>query len=116
MISGLNNFNLTFDIKKTHFLVISKSGTTVETFSLYKYIYSLQNDPSAYTFITDPGSPLDKYAKEINASVLPLPDNVGGRFSVLFWRSRRPGWRDFSVCAEYRAEGRHIEQYMPHDG
>jgi len=72
-----------FDIKKTHFLVISKSGSTVETFSIYKYIYSLQNDPSAYTFITDPGSPLDKYAKEINASVLPLPDNVGGRFSVL---------------------------------
>lgn len=72
-----------FDIKKTHFLVISKSGSTVETFSIYKYIYSLQNDPSAYTFITDPGSPLEKYAKEINASVIPLPDNVGGRFSVL---------------------------------
>ena len=72
-----------FDIQKTHFLVISKSGSTVETFSIYKYIYSLQDDPSAYTFITDPGSPLDKYAKEISASVLPLPDNVGGRFSVL---------------------------------
>ena len=51
------------DVKKTHFLVISKSGNTVETFSIYKYIYSLQSDPSAYTFITDPGSPLDKYAK-----------------------------------------------------
>jgi len=71
------------DVKKTHFLVISKSGSTVETFSIYKYIYSLQSDPFAYTFITDPGSPLDKYAKEINASMLPLPDNVGGRFSVL---------------------------------
>jgi glucose-6-phosphate isomerase len=72
-----------FDIKKTHFLVISKSGSTVETFSVYKYIYSLQNDPSAYTFITDRDSPLEKYAREINASVLYLPDNVGGRFSVL---------------------------------
>ncbi|WP_309498677.1 glucose-6-phosphate isomerase [Sulfurovum sp.] len=72
-----------FDVKKTHFLVISKSGSTVETFSIYKYVYSLQSDPSAYTFITDPGSPLEKYAKEIKASVLPLPDNVGGRFSVL---------------------------------
>jgi glucose-6-phosphate isomerase len=71
------------DIKKTHFLVISKSGNTVETFSIYKYIYSLQNNASAYTFITDPDSPLEKYAKEINASVLYLPDNVGGRFSVL---------------------------------
>ena len=72
-----------FDVQKTHFLVISKSGSTVETFSIYKYIYSLQNNPNAYTFITDPGSPLDAYAQSINASVLPLPDNVGGRFSVL---------------------------------
>ncbi len=72
-----------FDIKKTHFLIISKSGNTVETFSIYKYIYSLQSDASAYTFITDPGSPLEKYAKEIQASVLYLPNNVGGRFSVL---------------------------------
>mgnify|MGYP000427499812 FL=1 len=72
-----------FCVSKTHFLVISKSGNTVETFSIYKYIHSLQNDPAAYTFITDPDSPLEKYAKEINASVLYLPDNVGGRFSVL---------------------------------
>ena len=71
------------DLGKTHFLIISKSGTTVETFALYKYIYSMQNDASAYTFITDPGSPLEKYAKEINATVLYLADNVGGRFSVL---------------------------------
>ncbi len=72
-----------FDIKKTHFLVISKSGNTVETFSIYKYIYALQDDASAYTFITDPDASLDKYAKEINATMLPLPNNVGGRFSVL---------------------------------
>ncbi|HEY9129613.1 MAG TPA: glucose-6-phosphate isomerase, partial [Sulfurovum sp.] len=71
------------DLEKTHFLVISKSGSTVETFSIYKYIYSLQSDASAYTFITDPGSPLEKYANDINAAVLYLPNNVGGRFSVL---------------------------------
>ena len=73
----------TFDMDKTHFLVISKSGTTVETFAVYKYIYSLHSNASSYTFITDPGSPLEKYAQEIKASVLHLPDNVGGRFSVL---------------------------------
>ncbi len=71
------------DLETTHFLVISKSGTTVETFSIYKYIYSLHQDASAYTFITDPGSPLEQYAQSIHASVLHLPDNVGGRFSVL---------------------------------
>jgi len=71
------------DLEKTHFLVISKSGTTVETFSVYKYIYSLKSNPKSYTFITDPGSPLERYARKINASVLHLPENVGGRFSVL---------------------------------
>ena len=71
------------DLETTHFLVISKSGTTVETFSIYKYIYSLQSNPKSYTFITDPKSPLEQYAHEVGASVLHLPDNVGGRFSVL---------------------------------
>ena len=71
------------DVTKTHFLVISKSGTTVETFAIYKYILSLQSDASSYTFITDPGSALEKYAQNIHANVLHLPDNVGGRFSVL---------------------------------
>ncbi len=80
---NINDLLSKFDINKTHFIVISKSGSTVETFSIYKYIYSLQNDASAYTFITDPDSPLEKYAKEIKAPVLYLPNNVGGRFSVL---------------------------------
>ncbi len=80
---NITNILSKFDIKKTHFLVISKSGNTVETFAIYKYIYSLQSDASAYTFVTDPHSPLEKYAKETDVSVLYLPDNVGGRFSVL---------------------------------
>lgn len=71
------------DLEKTHFLVVSKSGTTVETFSIYKYILSQHKSPSSYTFITDPDSDLEKYAQHIEASVLYLPDNVGGRFSVL---------------------------------
>ena len=71
------------DINKTHFLVISKSGTTVETFAIYKYILLQQSNPECYTFITDPNSALEKYAKSIHANILHLPDNVGGRFSVL---------------------------------
>jgi glucose-6-phosphate isomerase len=71
------------DVEKTHFFVISKSGTTIETFSIYKYIYSLQSNPSAYTFITDKGSPLEHYADEIGSKTLYLPSGVGGRFSVL---------------------------------
>ena len=71
------------DTHKTHFLVISKSGTTVETFAIYKYILLQQNNPKCFTFITDPNSALEKYAKSIDANVLHLPNNVGGRFSVL---------------------------------
>ena len=71
------------NLEKTHFFVISKSGTTVETFSVYKYLYSLHSNASSYTFITDWGSPLEKYAKEIGAETLHLPNNTGGRFSVL---------------------------------
>ena len=71
------------NVEKTHFLVISKSGTTVETFAIYKYILSLQPNPAFYTFITDPDSALEKYAQSIKAQILHLPDNVGGRFSVL---------------------------------
>ncbi len=71
------------DLDKTHFLVISKSGTTVETFAIYKYILSLQPNPKHYTFITDPKSDLEKYANSIDATILHLPRHVGGRFSVL---------------------------------
>jgi len=80
---NINNLLSKIDLEQTHFLVISKSGTTVETFAIYKYIFSLQSDKNVYTFITDPGSPLEKYAIGEGAEVLHLPSNVGGRFSVL---------------------------------
>ncbi len=80
---NIQNLLSKIDLDKTHFLVISKSGTTVETFAIYKYILSLQSNPKCYTFITDPGSSLEQYANSIHSKTLHLPDNVGGRFSVL---------------------------------
>ncbi|WP_333804011.1 glucose-6-phosphate isomerase [Sulfurospirillum sp.] len=76
------------DIKNTHFFVISKSGTTIETISVYKYILSLlkAKDISLdyrFTFVTDDGSKLEAHAKTFNSFVLHIPVNVGGRFSVL---------------------------------
>ena len=71
------------DLEKSHFLIISKSGTTVETISIFKYLYNKQSSASNYTFITDEGSSLDKFAKEIGSKAFYLPNNVGGRFSVL---------------------------------
>ncbi len=71
------------DGEKSHFLVISKSGTTVETISIFKYLYAIENNSSNYTFITDKGSNLDKFANEIGSKCFYLPANIGGRFSVL---------------------------------
>lgn len=71
------------DLSKSHFLVISKSGTTVETISIFKYLYAQQNESSFYTFITDEFSSLDKFAKTIGSKTFYLPSNIGGRFSVL---------------------------------
>jgi glucose-6-phosphate isomerase len=71
------------DLEKSHFLIISKSGTTVETISIFKYLYNQQSSSSSYTFITDENSALDKFANEIGSKAFYLPENVGGRFSVL---------------------------------
>ncbi len=71
------------DLDKTHFLVISKSGGTVETISIFKYIFAQKSEKNSYTFITDNGSKLDKFAQDLGSKVFYLPPNVGGRFSVL---------------------------------
>ncbi|CAA6816498.1 MAG: Glucose-6-phosphate isomerase (EC [uncultured Sulfurovum sp.] len=71
------------DMDKAHFLIISKSGGTVETISIFKYIFAPRPHKENYTFITDKDSNLDKFAKDLGSKVFYLPENVGGRFSVL---------------------------------
>ncbi len=72
------------DIKNSHFLMVSKSGNTIETISIFKYIYSLLNQDSKYfSFITEKKSKLHKFAKSIGSKSMFIPKNVGGRFSVL---------------------------------
>lgn len=71
------------DMDKTHFLIISKSGGTVETISIFKYIFAPNQNKDNYTFITDKGSNLDKFAQDLGSKCFYLPENVGGRFSVL---------------------------------
>lgn len=77
------------DLKKTLFLVISKSGGTPETIS--QYFYFLRQITAAgldkkehFVFITDPTKSflLDESNKH-EVRMFPLPSNVGGRFSVL---------------------------------
>jgi len=76
------------ELKKSHFFVVSKSGTTIETIAIYKYILNLlkTNDISEdyrFTYVTDEGSLLEKHASTKKSFCLHVPKNVGGRFSVL---------------------------------
>lgn len=82
--SELQDLINNIDIKNSHFLVVSKSGNTIETISIFKYIYSLLNQNSkCFSFITEKKSKLHKFAKSIGSKSMFIPKNVGGRFSVL---------------------------------
>jgi len=78
------------DLARTLFIVSSKSGTTVETLSLYHYFASRLpangEDGARDNFIavTDPGTPLEKLARaERFRHVFVNDPGVGGRFSAL---------------------------------
>ncbi len=71
------------DLEDTLFIVISKSGTTVETISIFKYINSLVKiDKSNTVIITEFDSKLNAYAKIHGMRRFEIPKDVGGRFSV----------------------------------
>ncbi len=73
----------------TIFVVSSKSGTTVETLSLFRHFWSrtaeVVEDPGEHFIaITDPGSPLAELGRERGfRAVFEAPPDVGGRFSAL---------------------------------
>lgn len=74
--------------KHTHFLLISKSGTTIESISLVKFLithFDLLSSANKrhLACITDSGSPLESFAKAQGLECFTIPANVGGRFSVL---------------------------------
>ncbi len=76
----------TSNLKNPIFFVISKSGKTIETLSIFKYLikkFNLQKNAKNLKIITDKNSPLDKFANEWNLERFFIPKNVGGRFSVL---------------------------------
>lgn len=77
------------DPRKTLFLVSSKSGTTLEPLSFYRYFWEAVRSTGApperqFAVVTDPGTPLEKLAEEerFRAVFRALP-TVGGRYSAL---------------------------------
>lgn len=74
--------------EKTLFIVVSKSGSTIETISIFKTVIKhfgldLQKDTKQIVVITDVDSPLHKFSQHFNIKSFAIPKNVGGRFSVL---------------------------------
>ncbi len=72
------------DLKRTLFVVSSKSGGTIEPLSLFAHFFSLVSDGANFVAITDPGSGLAKLAQEhsFRHTFLGDPD-IGGRYSAL---------------------------------
>ena len=71
------------ELKDALFLVISKSGTTVETMSILKYISTLiKLDRDNTALISGAETALAEFATKHQMKLFVLPDNVGGRFSV----------------------------------
>ncbi len=87
-----------FDLKKTHFIAISKSGGTAETLmqvltaadALEKL--GVEQLKKHFTIITEPHkSALADFADSIGAAKLDHPTGVGGRYSVLTMVGALPG-------------------------
>lgn len=77
------------DLARTLFIVASKSGSTIEMLSMFKYFWQrvcdLTSDPGrAFIAITDPGSGLERIARErAFRAVFLNPADIGGRYSAL---------------------------------
>ena len=72
------------DPSRTFFLVSSKSGTTVETLSFFRYFWErCSGEGRRFAAITDRGTPLEELAREKGfRAVFNAPSDVGGRFSA----------------------------------
>jgi len=80
----------TLELKKTIFIVSSKSGTTLEVTSLFQYFFNLVSKKmgeaagSHFILITDQGSPMIKTAQELSLRHTFLNNpSIGGRYSAL---------------------------------
>jgi glucose-6-phosphate isomerase len=71
------------DPARTLFLIVSKSGTTVETVAFYRH-FAARARPGQFIAVTDPGSPLEQLARERGfRAVVEHPADVGGRYAAL---------------------------------
>ena len=80
-------------IATTLFIVASKSGETTETLSHFAYFWDQTKGKSKqFAAITDPGTSLEKLAKERSFRwIFSNPPDIGGRYSALSYFGLVPG-------------------------
>ncbi len=72
------------DPKRSLFVVASKSGTTTEPLAFDSFFYDLVRDGRRFYAVTDPGSKLERLARERRfAGIFAGEPEVGGRYSAL---------------------------------
>jgi transaldolase/glucose-6-phosphate isomerase len=73
------------DLARTLFIISSKSGTTQESDSFFRYFWERTGGRgSQFIAITDPGTPLERLARERGFRRTFLnPTDIGGRYSAL---------------------------------
>lgn len=80
----LNNTFKNLDLDDSIFIIISKSGSTIETISTFKYILTkVPLTKENFIVVSDKNSSLHKLSQEKELAFFEIPSNVGGRFSVL---------------------------------
>ncbi|HEX2061084.1 MAG TPA: hypothetical protein VHK90_10110, partial [Thermoanaerobaculia bacterium] len=72
------------DLKKTLFIVASKSGTTTEPVMFHRYFHDRVKNGMQFVAITDPGTQLERDAEKDGFAWKFLnPADIGGRYSAL---------------------------------
>lgn len=86
----LKNSTVSSELQDTHFVIVSKSGNTIETLTMAEFIdqhlrasgFKKISVNSTVISETD-DNPLMRWARKENVPALEVPKDVGGRFSVL---------------------------------
>lgn len=86
-----HSFNKTLEkikLEESLFLIVSKTGSTIEVVSLFKLLIEhfkldMQELKKYFVFITDKDSKLHKEGENLGIKCFFIPANVGGRFSIL---------------------------------
>jgi len=77
--SVISNLNLS----DSHFVLISKSGNTLEPIAIFKFLYEkIKITHLNCTIVAGKNTSLYKFALSTKIPIFLIPENVGGRFSV----------------------------------